>query len=187
MVNGKTHRKGRGNILLFNETRAMVVDKLLRELILQVIRWGNDYEVDDKKERLMRFLLDQIEDAQQTPLYLNMPVDKRLIKITSRLSQHPADNTSLEQWSYFIGATPRTINRLFNKETNMGFVQWRQRLRILYSLDRIERGDNLAEVALELGYESSSAFITMFKKHLGTSPKRYFKESKDKAVHRFSG
>lgn len=170
------------SINLPTDTTAIVVDKLLRELILQVTRWGNDYEIDGKKERLMGFLLDQVEDAQQTPLYLNMPTDKRLLKMTSRLSRHPADNTSLEQWSSFIGATPRTINRLFNKETNMGFLQWRQRLRILYSLDKIERGDNLVDVAVELGYESSSAFITMFKKHLGTSPKRYFKESQDKPL-----
>jgi AraC-like DNA-binding protein len=160
-------------------TTAINVDNLLRELILQVASWGDDYQVTKKKGRLIHFLLDQIEDAQQAPLYLNMPKDKRLLKISNRLNQHPGDNTTLEQWGTRIGATPRTINRIFNKETHMGFVQWRQRLRILYSLDKIEQGENMESIALGLGYESSSAFITMFKKHLGSSPKRYFKDTQN--------
>lgn len=161
-------------------TAALNVDNLFRELILKVASWGEMYELTAKKNRLMDFLLDQIEDARHAPLYLNMPKDKRLVKISTHLSKNPGDNTTLEQWSANVGATPRTINRVFNKETHMGFVQWRQRLRILYSLDRIEQGQDIETIALNLGYESSSAFITMFKKHLGSSPKQYFKENKDK-------
>jgi len=162
-------------------TTAINVDELLRELILKTTLWGDSYSLDAKRMRHIKFLLDQIEEASQAPLSLNMPMDKRLIKITDKICQEPSDNTSLQQWSESIGATPRTINRLFQKETQMGFIEWRQRLRILYSLERIEKGDKISNVAVDLGYESDSAFITMFKKHLGVSPKRYFKTSLEQA------
>ena len=157
------------------ETTSIDVSGLLRELILSISGWGEMYDVNSEKTRLMSVLIDQIRSASSAPLFLNMPKDKRLVKISSMLNQNPADNTTLDKWSDSIGATPRTLNRLFQKETKMGFVEWRQRLRILYSLERIERGEAVNVVAIDMGYESASAFITMFKKHMGCAPKAYFK------------
>jgi AraC-like DNA-binding protein len=151
------------------------VDSLLKALIFKISMFKEDYQVTPKVKRLLKVLIDQIHDASQAPLFLYMPSDKRLLSITEKLLTDPSNNTTLDAFSEHIGATPRTINRLFIKQTKMGFVQWRQRLRILYSLDRIERGENISRIALDLGYESGSAFITMFKKHLGVSPKRFFK------------
>ncbi|TQV82793.1 AraC family transcriptional regulator [Aliikangiella coralliicola] len=160
-------------------TTSINVNGLLRELILTITQWQEEYELNAQRNNLLKVVIDQIESASNAPLFVNMPTDKRLIKITSTLNKNPADSTTLEQWSHTIGATPRTLNRLFHKETQMGFVEWRQRLRILYSLERIERGESINNIAVDLGYESGSAFITMFKKHLGTSPKRYFKETNE--------
>lgn len=161
------------------QTTAINVNKLLRELILATTLWGDNYELNPKKVRHIHFLLDQIEDANCAQLSLNMPRDKRLVRMTDTICRDPGNNKTLEQWSKTIGATPRTINRLFHKETHMGFVEWRQQLRILYSLERIENGDKISSIALDLGYQSASAFTTMFKKHLGVSPKYYFKTSTD--------
>lgn len=156
-------------------TTSIDVSSLLKALILTISQWGDNYDVSPDKARLTSVLLDQIQSASSAPLFLNMPKDKRLQKISSMLSSDPANNTSLEKWSETIGATPRTLNRLFQKETQMGFVEWRQRLRILYSLERIDRGEAINNIALEIGYDSASAFITMFKKHMGCSPKVYLK------------
>jgi len=156
-------------------TTAIDVSSLLRELILTISHWGESYVVSSIKARLISVLLDETQSASSAPLFLNMPKDKRLIKISSKLNDDPANNTTLEQWSQTIGATPRTLNRLFQKDTQMGFVEWRQRLRILYSLERIDRGEAINLIAMDMGYDSASAFITMFKKHMGCPPKAYFK------------
>ncbi|MCP3702222.1 MAG: helix-turn-helix transcriptional regulator, partial [Alteromonas sp.] len=42
------------------------------------------------------------------------------------------------------------------------------------ALTRIAQGDPVARVAQDLGYESQSAFISMFRKALGKTPGRYF-------------
>ena len=71
------------------------------------------------------------------------------------------------------GASPRTIERLFRSETNMGFRKWRQRLRLLHALRLLAAGEQVTNVALEAGYDSTSAFISMFRRELGTTPSRY--------------
>lgn len=158
-------------------TTSINVNALLRELIFTVTQWPVDYPVNSTNKRMLSVLIDQIQSASTAPLFLNMPKDKRLKKISSILNNDPANSTTLEKWSETIGATPRTLNRLFQKETKMGFVEWRQRLRILYSLERIDRGEAINLIALDMGYDSASAFITMFKKHMSCSPKKYFKAS----------
>jgi methylphosphotriester-DNA--protein-cysteine methyltransferase len=67
----------------------------------------------------------------------------------------------------------RTLNRRFQDETNMSFQDWRQQCRLLRGLEMLVAGDSVTRVALELGYEHSSAFIVMFKRCLGSTPRRY--------------
>ena len=75
-----------------------------------------------------------------------------------------------------MGATGRTLARHFRLETGMSFVQWRQQIRILEALRRLGMKEPVTTVAIELGYDSPSAFISMFKKALGKTPGQYFAE-----------
>ena len=99
--------------------------------------------------------------------------DKRLLPIIETLNQEPANKFTIEQWALKVGASSRTLNRLFNQNYGMGFSRWKQKLRILKSLELLNSNSQLVDIAFELGYESTSAFITAFKKHLGCSPKKY--------------
>ena len=47
--------------------------------------------------------------------------------------------------------------------------------RLLEALRRLGGKEAVTKVALDLGYDSPSAFITMFKKALGCTPGQYFK------------
>jgi AraC-like DNA-binding protein len=55
----------------------------------------------------------------------------------------------------------------------MSFAQWRQQLRLLHAIQFLARGEKVTAAALESGYNSTSAFISMFRKQLGTTPSRY--------------
>jgi AraC-like DNA-binding protein len=59
----------------------------------------------------------------------------------------------------------------------MSFRQWRRQFRILEALKRLGREEPVINVALDLGYDSPSAFIYMFKKALGQTPGQYFKQN----------
>ena len=91
----------------------------------------------------------------------------------SALEKNPADNTSLAQWAKQVYTTERTLSRRCQQELGMSFAQWRQRLRFLHSVSLLEQGKTVQEVALDLGYSSSSAFIAMFQQVSGTTPQRF--------------
>jgi AraC-like DNA-binding protein len=70
------------------------------------------------------------------------------------------------------------LERLFQAETGMTFGKWRQQLRLLHALRQLAMDRPVTEVALEVGYDSPSAFIAMFRGALGTTPTRYFSDSR---------
>lgn len=67
----------------------------------------------------------------------------------------------------------RNLARLIVKETGLSFRQWRQQLQLIMALQGLVKGDTVQKVAHTLGYDSTTAFITMFKKGLGQTPGRY--------------
>ena len=56
----------------------------------------------------------------------------------------------------------------------MTFRQWQQQARLLGGLMRLAKGEPVTAVALDVGYENPSAFISMFRRTLGVTPGRYF-------------
>lgn len=96
------------------------------------------------------------------------------MRIAALLQKEPGSRDSLQALSRKTGASKRTIERLFRAETSMPFRQWRQRMRLIGALRLLASGESVTNVALEAGYESTSAFIAMFKKALGVTPGRYF-------------
>ncbi|MDJ0780905.1 MAG: AraC family transcriptional regulator [Desulfosarcinaceae bacterium] len=133
-----------------------------------------DYPLDSPEERIMRVILDQIQHLDVKPLSLAIPKEPRLYKIYRGLSENPGDKRTLNQWGKQVGATRRTLTRLFHSEVGMSFGQWRQQIRILESLRRLALNEPVISVAIDLGYDSPSAFISMFKKALGKTPGQYF-------------
>lgn len=152
----------------------VTVSPLLRELILAAIDLPAPTVPDSPAGRLFRVLLDQIQTVVVTPLHLPSVADPRLQHIADTLMTDPADNRTLADWSTGLGASERTLARLFIKETGLTFGHWRQQARLLAALAMLARGENVTKVALDLGYASQSAFIAMFRRALGKTPARYF-------------
>jgi AraC-like DNA-binding protein/quercetin dioxygenase-like cupin family protein len=158
------------------ECCVIAVTPLLKELILQAVAMPRLYPIKGPEERLLTVILDQIRIMRIAPLELPIPENAWLRKIYKRLSSSPEDNRKLEDWGKMVGATGRTLARHFRLETGMTFGQWRQQIRILEALKRLGMKESVTTVAIELGYDSPSAFISMFKKALGKTPGQYFAE-----------
>lgn len=160
---------------LARECCAVTVPSLLKELILYAAELEAVYPYGGKQERVMSLILDFIQDLEEAPLHLPAPKDDRLKKVADRLMAQPGNSLTLAQWGARVGASSRSLARLFKAQTGLTFGQWRQRVRLLEALRRLALEHSVTEVALELGYESPSAFIAMFRKTLGVTPGRYFR------------
>ncbi|MES9994312.1 MAG: helix-turn-helix transcriptional regulator [Candidatus Thiodiazotropha sp.] len=158
---------------------------LLRALILEASQIGNHYAADSGDWRLMRVIVDQLQRIEHFPFHLPFSQEPRIRKIIDALVADPADNQTLAQWALHVGASERTLGRLFLKHLGMSFGNWRRRLRLLEAMDRLADGVSVSQVAYELGYASPSAFIAMFRESLGISPARFFNESSHAPVADF--
>lgn len=156
------------------DCQVVAVSPLLRELILAATSLPQEYAPGDPAARLMDVILDQIETLPVAPLHLPMPRDGRTARIAEALHADPADPCSLAGWAVQVGASERTLARLFVQETGMSFGAWRQQMRLLKSLELLAGGAAVTATAMDVGYESPSAFVAMFRRALGVSPRRYF-------------
>jgi len=125
------------------------------------------------ERRIVELLVDQLKGVESVPLQLPHPVDSRAKRVVEVLFANPGDQRTLKELCKDCGASKRTVQRLFLEETKMTFAKWRQQLRLLHGLQLLASGEKVTAAALEAGYSSTSAFISMFRKQLGTSPTRY--------------
>jgi AraC-like DNA-binding protein len=153
------------------------VSNLLRELIISIASFNALYDEKGAEGRLVDVFLDQLNLSEEAPLHLPMPQTPALKQITHTLIDHPEQHFSMLYWQQHLGISSRTLARKFLEETSMTYSQWRQQAKLLNALQRIAQGEAVANIALDLGYQSQSAFISMFKKALGKTPGKYFLDS----------
>src|SRR6266699_4511008 len=153
------------------------VSPLLRELILRTVEIGMLNRNLPAHKHLIDIILDQFYALPTIALKLPMPTDARALRVAEIVRRNPADAKSLDQLIKKIGASKRTIERLFQSETEMTFGKWRQQLRMLHALRLLAAGESVTTVAFEVGYDSTSAFISAFKSAVGTTPGRYYAET----------
>lgn len=156
----------------------IMISPLLRELILKAISIGNEYLANSPQSRIMDIILDEIVEQPAMDLALPLPKDPRLLQITQSLINNPADTQKIEDWALAVGASKRTINRLFMQQTQMSFQGWRQQLRLHQGIELLTAGHSVTRVALDLGYQDISSFIAMFRRCLGVTPTEYLLDTK---------
>jgi transcriptional regulator GlxA family with amidase domain len=144
---------------------------LAREIVLTLTS-PRDHD-RSARARLHRVLVDELREAQEQPLQLPEPRDDRLQAIAQILYEQPADNTSLAELGQAIGASARTLSRLFHNELGMTFYEWRTQLRVYHALVLLADGHDTTRVAHACGWANPSSFIAAFTNIIGTTPGRY--------------
>jgi len=159
--------------------KVILMTGLLRELVLEAVHAPLDDDKNGRMGHVEALILDEIRTLDAQPLHLPMPHDERLRVVCEALAQDPGREETLEQWSNVVGASSRTLARLFASGTGMRFVDWRQQARLAAALVQLAEGEQVASVARAFGYGSVSAFTAMFRRALGKTPREYFRTSGD--------
>ncbi len=161
-----------GNPLGLDRPAVLAVEPLLRELILAYSGAG---QVEDgpARARLRAVLLDRLRVSSQRPLYLPEPAGPVLKALCGILHADPADGRGLAELGRQVGASERTLSRLFRAELGMTFPQWRTQLRLYHALVLLAEDTPVTVVAHRCGWSSVSTFIGVFRRAFGCTPGAY--------------
>jgi len=151
------------------------VSPLLKELVLHACTFAGLKKRISRQRHLIDVIIDQLEAVQMVPLQLPNLTDPRALRVAEVLMADPSDRRTLAQICKVSGAGKRTLERLFQEDVGMTFGKWRQQLRLMQAMRLLAEGAKVTHAALEAGYSAPSAFISMFRKALGTTPTLYFR------------
>lgn len=161
--------------------RVIVISALVRELI-QSLDSARSAADPTREHLLTALVLDEIAHADTQALGVPLPRadsgDKRLRALCEAVLRDPSARSTLTDWAAKVGASERTMARLFRDELGLGYQQWRQQVALAHALPLITRGTPISDVAAASGYASDSAFSAMFKAAMGQPP-RYFQNRRE--------
>lgn len=157
------------------QVRVIEVSALLRAVLepMAMAPFETDWHAG-RHAHLLGLCLDEIQQAAEQPMLLPLPQDKRLAPLLADLDRLLPTLQALEKQ---IGASTKTIGRIFLRETGLGYQQWRQQWRLMRVIELLATGRSLGYCAFALGFASDSALIAFFKGMTGTTPRGYFKSS----------
>ncbi|CAI2513227.1 HTH-type transcriptional repressor of iron proteins A [Serratia ficaria] len=154
------------------------ISPLMRQLLIAAVEMPLEYQRQGRDGALAALLLHELAGLQPLPLHIPLPADRRLSALCQQFLQQPEAQASPQAWADRLYMSLRSFSRLFRSETGMSFSQWRQRARVVLALAQLAAGRSVTQVAMEMGYESSAAFSTMFRRVLGRAPSSYLAEER---------
>jgi AraC-like DNA-binding protein len=147
---------------------------LLNEAVLRAAEWSDcDDPLDAQNMRVVAVLIDEIRRLPVETFVLPVPRDERLQRVARALIDNPADERDLESWARLAKTSSRTLSRRFADDTGFNFTDWRQRARLLRSLELLTTDLPISVIALDLGYATASAYISVFRRTFGQTPAHY--------------
>ncbi len=157
--------------------RVIMVSPLLRELIHALDGAPGKPPGRSREALLCTLVLDEIAGADTQVLGVPMPPadggDKRLRALCEAVLRAPAQRATLAGWAADVGASERTMARLFREQLGLSYQQWRQQVTLAHALPLLSRGLPVSHVAAASGYASDSAFTAMFKAAMGQPPSQF--------------
>jgi AraC-like DNA-binding protein len=149
------------------------VTPLLRELIVEAVRIGQLRRRRPLHCALRDLIVSQLQNAAPVPSFVTLPKDERALLVARTAMANLRGCGSFQFLCEQAGASPRTVERIFRREIGLSFESWRRQFRLMKAIELLAAGRTVKEVAFEIGYRQSSAFVEVFRRTLGATPKAW--------------
>jgi AraC-like DNA-binding protein len=156
---------------------ALEVTPLARELIVRAAELPSDYDEGSDDGLLMSLLMAEIRRLPRSALDLPLPASADLMQLCERILADLSTRQASVLDAGDMNTSARTLYRRFLRETGITFARWKQQARLLEAIRRLADGTPVTAVAIDLGYESPSAFSTMFRRAQGMAPRAFAMET----------
>jgi AraC-like DNA-binding protein len=161
-----------------SEPCTLVISDILNAILNDFADRDVKVPQSDADQRLAQVIVDQLCVAPVQTRYLPYAQSPGLVSILQALQADPGNNRALVEWATQVHVSERTLARQCVRELGMSFGDWRQRLRFLTAIEALEGRRSVQEIGFDMGYSSSSAFISMFQRLAGCSPEQYRRQAK---------
>ncbi|WP_052063944.1 AraC family transcriptional regulator [Nitrincola sp. A-D6] len=156
--------------------RSITVSPMMKQLLLTtIVRSASPTFNPTHNIHLLGLLFEEMHNKDLRVPSISIPQDRRAALVCEKVLADPTEHPSLEALADQVGASSRTISRIFRRELGLTFSDWRQQVQINFAINALHQGLPITKIADELGYSSASAFSFAFRKHVGYSPSAYAK------------
>ena len=162
-----------GEVPMPNHCCTLQVSSLVRALVLSLAQRGLSRGERSRSDRLVAVLRDELPELPVAPLQLPSSGHPKICQMVRFMADNPENRRTLSEWAKHLAMSERNLSRLILRETGMTWRHWRQRLIVIMAVRYLITGQSVQMVARTLGYESTTAFINIFRQVLGTTPGRY--------------
>ena len=153
----------RANVAVIN------VSPLMREMLVRLSEGCDERQTG----HLVALLLIEMAAMDVECLRLPIPKDARIARLVAAMLEQPADQTPLGGWAKRLGFSQRNLIRYIRAGTGMSFRELRRQIRIVAAVEKLSGGQSVTNVALDVGFETPSAFIHAFRLTTGVTPGKY--------------
>ncbi len=143
-----------------NRAFALRVTPLLRELIFSAF---NTEATPDKAELVVKLILHELTEAPEAPTFLPLPVSVIGKRVADLVLADLQCQLGVDELSSRAATSARNISRLFPAETGLTYKAWRQRARIVLTIEQLSKGRAISSVAAEAGFTTTAAFSFAFR------------------------
>lgn len=183
----RTSGRGRGWVVLAPPSSSrglprkvcvLQVSALMRAALECLSRAGPQ---DAARHRLLwRVVASEMRYATPEPFEVTMPSAPKILQAVQSVLQGPTIAKDLDQLSRAAGMSRRSFTRHFRRETGLSFAHWKRAVIAHHAMERIASGHKVSSVALDVGYDSVSAFIAMFRRKYGAAPRAFLRKQADR-------
>ncbi|WZH36002.1 MAG: AraC family transcriptional regulator [Microbacterium enclense] len=166
------HRPARSG---WTRARVLALDPLGASLLRYLSVEGRS---EVRRQECYALLSDLVAEAPVSREVVALPQDPRARAIAVALLEAPDDGRDLDAWAREAGVSAKTIARAFLADTGRTFREWRVRARLHVAVGRLLQGEPVHAVALAVGYDSVSSFISAFRGRFGVTPAAYAARSR---------
>ncbi|NJB82219.1 AraC family transcriptional regulator [Wenyingzhuangia aestuarii] len=155
---------------------AFDISTFLKQLLFKIIAFKDIANLHAPQKRVIQVFLDELSLITASSVFLPTSNHPKLRKVLALLMTDLTNKYTLDYYAASSSVSSRTLSRLFVKELGMNYSDWCIRLKLIEAIKRLGEKQSVKEIALDLGYENTSAFIYMFKKNLGKTPSNYISD-----------
>lgn len=151
----------------------LLISPLLREAVLRAALWPAAEHLTAQQTHIAQVILDEVGSSPREEFCLPMPSDPRLLAVAESILRNPAGRQSMNVYAEQASLSERTFSRWYKAQTGFSFRVWYARARVVQAIEWLTEGRPVTTVAFDLGYETVSSFIEVFRTHVGMTPGRF--------------